>query len=250
MFDWRRRALGAALFLAISSLPAAAQKLQWTDVVYVPGRWQAGHIVAPAGADSLALVMRLDYYAAAPRWRMEVRRTTDGVNFGDATIVLGEGEKALVVTQLGTTPLEQHALGRDSLVRAATAMISSSGTRMGPASGPIVQRRPNGSVVRVAYRRSVRTPTFTDDNLNPRNASAGRQLLSRGLTSVGDQRSAAVVATAGARGVDKVRTPKGEVAVKPDSTAVLRMEQFSVGAARLEEFLRTGALGPYRENGT
>jgi hypothetical protein len=82
--------------------------------------------------------------------------------------------------------------------------------------------------------------------LNPRNQTAGRQLIAGRLTAVGDQRSASVVATAGARGVDRVRTPRGEVAVTPDTMAVRRMEQLAVGAMRLEDFLRQGGLGPYR----
>ena len=69
---------------------------------------------------------------------------------------------------------------------------------------------------------------------------------------MGDQRSASVVATAGARGVDNVQTPHGTVPVHPDSMAVVRMERFSVGSLRLEEFLRAGRLGAYatRQGGT
>jgi hypothetical protein len=241
----RRIAFGAIVLLCVAGGRAHAQKQQWTDIVYVPGRWQAGRIVPPAGADTLALVMRVDYFVAAPRWRAEIRRSADGVNFGEPVILLGEGQQALVVTQLGTTPFEQHALARDSLIRAVN-VFSVNGTRMGPPNGPIVERSKGGGVLRVAFRRSIRTPAFADDNLNPRNQTAGRQLLSKGLVTVGDQRSAAVVATAGARGVDKIKTPKGEVTVKPDSIAVLRMERFGVGAARLEEFLRAGGLGPYK----
>ena len=55
-----------------------------------------------------------------------------------------------------------------------------------------------------------------------------------------------MVATAGARGVDRVSTPRGEVPVRPDSMAIVRMERFAVGAMRLEDFLRLGGLGPYR----
>lgn len=231
------------------AVPAQAQKLQWSDVVYVPGRWQAGRLVSvpttnPA-TDSLALVMRVDYFASAPRWRAEIRRSGDGRSFGEAEILLGDRATVLAVTQLGTTPLDQHALGRDTLVRAAAAVFDAAGRRQGAAAGRIVERAAAGAVRRVVFRRSVRSPTFSDDVLNPRGQTAGRQLLAGRLTQVGDQRSASVVATAGARGVDRVRTPRGEVAVTPDTMAVVRMERLAVGAVRLEEFLRTGGLGPY-----
>ena len=65
---------------------AVAQRAQWTDVVYVPGRWSAGHIVAQA--DSLALMMRVDYFSAPPKWRAEIRRTTDGQTLGSPEILV------------------------------------------------------------------------------------------------------------------------------------------------------------------
>ncbi len=245
---------GRAMVLSVAALgalagPAVGQKLQWADVVYVPGAWQAGRLVPRSttntAADTLALVMRVDYFASAPRWRAEIRRSSDGVNFGEPTVLLGERTSASVVTQLGATPLDQHALGRDLLVRSAI-VFDANGRRTGVASGRIVDRAANGTVVRVAFRRSQRTANFSDDLLNPRGPSAGRQLIASRLTSVGDQRSASVVATAGARGVDRVRTPRGEVPVRPDSMAIVRMEHFSVGAMRLEDFLRQGGLGPYK----
>lgn len=244
-----RAGLIAATLLAAAAGVAHAQKLQWADVVYVPGAWQALRLVPRAttntATDTLALVMRVDYFANAPRWRAEIRRSSDGANFGDPTVLLGERTSVSVVTQLGATPLDQHALGRDSLVRAAI-VFDANGQRTGAANGRIVDRAANGAVQRVAFRRSQRTATFSDDLLNPRGASAGRQLIASRLTSVGDQRSASVVATAGARGVDRVRTPRGEVPVRPDSMAIVRMERLSVGAMRLEDFLRLGGLGPYR----
>ena len=219
---------------------AAAQKLQWTDMIYVPGRWQAGKVVAPAGKDTLALVMRVDYFARKPRWRAEIRRTLDGASFGEPTIVLGDKQKALVVTPLGTTPLAQHALGKDPLILGAV-VFDAQGNRTGTANG--AQR----DATRVAFRRTARTPMFNDADLDPAKQTAGRQIISKSLASVGNQRSASVVATAGARGVDKVRTPKGEIEVTPDSIAVFRMERTNVGAMKLEEFLRAGRLGPYKE---
>jgi len=227
------------LLLCAADASAQTQKVQWTDMVYVPGRWQAGQVVAPAGKDSLALVMRIDYFARVPRWRMEIRRTKDGATFADPVTILGEKQKALVVTQLGTTPLDQHALGKDALVRAAL-VFDANGNRTGIANGVVKD------ATRVAFRRSARTPTFDNADLDPAKQTAGRQFISKSLVSVGNQRSAAVVATAGARGVDKVRTPAGMIAVKPDSVAVKNMERLVVNAITLEDFLRAGKLGPYK----
>jgi len=245
-----RRTFAAAAVLLAALAPAALaqQRSQWSDAVYVPGRWQAGRLVpvrtANQATDTLALVMRVDYFANPPRWRAEIRRTADGQNFGDPQVVLGDRADVQVVTALGATPLARHALGGDSLVRAAL-VVDANGRPQGAANGRVVDRAADGSVRRVVFRRTQRSATFDDAMLDPRNRSAGRNFLSSRLAAVGDQRSTAVVATAGARGVDRVQTPRGEVPVTPDSLAIQRMERFVVGALTLEEFLRQGALGPY-----
>ncbi len=233
---------GAVVLALVAAGPARAQKAQWTDVVYVPGTWSGGRIVARA--DSLALLMRVDYFSAPPKWRAEIRRTRDGQTLGAPDILVGQGSRATVVTPLGATPLEQHVLGQDPLVRAAV-VFNGAGRRTGPASGRIVERLPDGKVGRVVYRRVVRNPSFDTALLDARNRSSGRTLLASGIAVVGDQRSASVVATAGARGVDRVQTPGGAVAVTPDMAAIARMDRFAVGSVALEEFLRAGGLGPY-----
>ena len=177
----------------------------------------------------------------APRWRAEIRRTKDGVNFAEPIILIGEGRNARVVTPLGTTPLDQHAAGRDSLVRAAV-VFDESGKRTGVANGAVI----DAASARIAYRRTARAPNFNTESLNPRNQALGRQLISRSLVSVGDQRSVTVVATAGARGVGRVKTARGDVVITPDTLAVKRMERFAISAVRLEDFMRTAGLGPYR----
>jgi hypothetical protein len=247
--------LAAVLLLAIwPSGRLLAQRTQWSDAVYVPGRWQAGRLVRAttrnAATDTLALVMRVDYFANPPRWRAEIRRSTDGRSFGTPEVVFGNGATVQVQTPLGATPLARHAVGRDSLVLAAVAVMDAAGRARGPAAGRIAEvAGAAGPVTRVVFRRPRRNPTFSDDLLNPGRQAGGRVLLASGIQSVGDQRSASVVATAGARGVDRVRTPRGEVPVRPDTAAVTRMERFAVGAVRLEEFLRVGALGPYSTRG-
>jgi hypothetical protein len=225
--------------LALCAAEAGAQKVQWTDMVYVSGKWQAGKVVAPAGNDTLALVMRVDYFARAPRWRAEIRKTADGISFADPITIIGEKDKAVVLTPLGTTPLEKHALNRDSLVKAAI-VFDAKGERKGIANGVV------RDATRVAFRRTAKVPTFDNADLDPKKQTASRQFISKGLVSVGNQRSASVVATAGARGVDKVKTPAGEITVTPDSIAVLRMDRMVIGAMKLEDFLRAGKLGPYK----
>jgi hypothetical protein len=244
----RRGLLLAGLLGAGMAGELPAQRAQWTDIIYVPGHWAGSRLVprrtADPGSDSLALVMRVDYFSAPPRWRAELRRTTDGQTLGTPEILVGEGARALVVTPLGTTPLAQHALGQDPMVR-ALVVFDRSGRRQGPVSGRFVERGAEGGVARVVFRRAVRNPSFDTSLLNPGGRSAGRTLLASGIASVGDQRSASVVATAGARGVDKVHTPNGEVPVTPDSAAVKRMDRYAVGAIALEDFMRAGGLGPY-----
>ena len=240
----------AALLLAGSAGVARAQKAQWSDAVYVPGRWAAGRLVttstANAATDSLALIARVDYFASPPKWRAEVRRSSDGTTMGDTPdVIINDGSRIVVVTQLGATPLDQHALGRDPLVRAAVAIFAAGGRRQGATTGRIVEKDAAGKVARVVFRRAARSASFDDALLNPGGATAGRNLLAGNLRAVGDQRGASVVATAGARGVDRVSTPHGSVLVTPDSEAVKRMERYSVGTMALEEFLRRGRLGPY-----
>jgi hypothetical protein len=229
--------------------PAAAQKAQWTDVVYVPGRWAGGRLVAGTSSnpktDSLALVMRVDYFSRPPRWRAEIRRSGDGQTMGAPDVLVGDGAQVVVITALGSTPFEQHALGKDPLVRAVVAVLDATGRRQGPSSGRLAERAANGTVGRIVFRRAVPNANFADALLDAGARGGGRNLLASGITAVGDQRRASVVATAGARGVDRVKTPGGEVPVRPDSAAILRMERFTVGAVALEDFLRTGGLGPY-----
>jgi len=233
-----------ALAILAGAVPGRvlAQRAQWTDVVYVPGRWTAGHVVPQP--DSLALVMRVDYFSAPPRWRAEVRRTSDGQTMGAPEILVGSGDQAVVVTQLGTTPLDQHVLGRDPQVR-ALVVFDGAGRRKGVSSGQITERTADGKIARVVFRRAIRNPTFDTALLDPGNRAGGRTLLASGIAAVGDQRSASVVATAGARGVDRVKTPGGDVPVTPDTAAISRMEHYSVGSVALEAFLRGGGLGPY-----
>jgi hypothetical protein len=247
----RGRVAAAVLALLLGrAATASAQRSQWSDAVYVPGRWAGGRLVPAATSnpqsDTLALIARVDYFAAPPRWRAEVRRSADGKTLGNQPeVLIGNAAAVVVLTPVGATPFEQHALSRDPIARAAAAVFDQGGRRQGAASGRLVERGAGGAVARVVFRRPTRGAAFDDALLNPGGASGSRNLLSSNIRAVGDQRNAAVVATAGARGVDRVSTPGGQVRVTPDTMAVVRMERFAVGALALEEFLRLGRLGAY-----
>jgi hypothetical protein len=246
--------LAGAVLALQPPVSLSAQKVQWSDAVYVPGRWEARRLVRTAtrnaATDTLALVARVDYFVQTPRWRAEIRRTGDGQTVGNPDILLGNGATVSVVTPVGVVPLAQHALARDSLTLHAAAALDAYGRRRDAASGRLVQTAASGTVASVVFRRAARTASFADALLDPRRSAGGRDLLASGVQQVGDQRSASVVATAGARGVDRVQTPRGVVSVRPDSNAVWRMEQFAVGTLRLEEFLRKGGLGVYAVRAT
>ena len=247
---WDRVRLALAALLAAGTAAAAeAQKAQWTDVVYVPGRWAGGKLVSrkttDPRTDSLALVMRVDYFSAPPKWRAEIRRTADGQTMGNPDIL----DRRRDACRRGDG-------ARRDAAGAARARPGSAGPRghgVRPERSGAAGRRPgdwwsapqDGSVGRVVFRRSVKNPSFADALLDPGARSGGRNLLASGIAAVGDQRQASVVATAGARGVDRVKTPGGDVPVTPDSVAIRRMEAFVVGAVSLEDFMRTGGLGPY-----
>ncbi|HEY2806960.1 MAG TPA: adenylate/guanylate cyclase domain-containing protein [Gemmatimonadales bacterium] len=245
-----RRTTAVLLALLVGAATAGrAQQSQWSDAVYVPGSWTGGRLATKttsnAATDSLALIARVDFFSHAPRWRAEIRRSTNGTAFADTPdILIGDGAHVVVLTQLGATPFAQHALNRDSLARAVVATIDAAGHRRGAATGRLTEKSPDGKVARVTFRRAGRG-SFDEALLNPGGASASRNLLASNIRAVGDQRNASVVATAGARGVDQVNTARGQVRVNPDSNAVRRMEAYNVGAMALEEFLRTGRLGVY-----
>ncbi|MFI5280205.1 MAG: hypothetical protein ACHQU1_06905, partial [Gemmatimonadales bacterium] len=150
---------------------ALAQRAQWSDAVYLPGRWSAGHFVPLVTRnpqpDSLALAFRVDYFSAPPRWRAELRRNANGQSLADQPdVLIGNGATVVVLTPVGATPLEQHALGHDALVLAAREVFDAAGRRRGAASGQIVERASNGMVARVVFRRPTRSAAFDDALLN------------------------------------------------------------------------------------
>ncbi len=173
-----RRAAGAAVvLLALAAGSLRAQQTQWSDAVYLPGKWVNGRVTQSAAwADSLALVARIDYFLHAPKWRAEIRRSTNGQTFADQPdVIINDGSRVVVVTQVGSAPFAEHALARDPVATAAVAVLDPQGRRRGAASGRITERATGGAVARVVFRRAVRG-SFDEALLNP-GGSAGRGLL-------------------------------------------------------------------------
>jgi adenylate cyclase len=231
-------AVVALLLGCVLAAPLAAQSgpARWTDWVYQPGHWRAAelvpHATVNADTDSLALLARVDVYARAPRWRAEVRAVVAGRTSGETIVVIGDGARAVVLTPLGSTPLAEHAAGRDPAVAAIVASFDATGTpRFG--EGRHAQRE-GGQVARVIVRAPARRGEFPEHLLAAGSGGrAARSLVRLGVQSLNEGRSQAVVASAAARGVTRVRTPDGE------------MERRPLDLLELEAFLRAGRLGPY-----
>ncbi|HEX8904625.1 MAG TPA: hypothetical protein VF771_07270, partial [Longimicrobiaceae bacterium] len=238
----------AALLLALAPHQASAQaKQRWTDRVYQPGRWQRGQLVAwnvgnPAAADSLALVAQVDGYAKTPRWRAEVRKVGGDGRLGDPTVLVGERNRVVVVTGVASAPLEQNAAKDDPIVQAVVAQFDQAGALKQPGAGRIVQRAA-GKIARVVVRRPALQGDFPDGLLA---MSRGRRtvndLVSRTTGQVASSRTASLAPTAGARGVTQVQTPQGTISVNPDPAAVLAMDQRTVDAVAVDQFVREGRL--------
>jgi adenylate cyclase len=236
--------------LPIFSGPSTAQaqdRLRWSDRIYVPGEWQDGILrLRPApelNTDSLALVALAEGFAAPPRWRIEFQVVEGGTELAEPDVLVGESDRAWVITALGSTPLEEHALAEDELLRFILATVVErldQGTGEGVAW--IAEEEDDG-VIRALRRQALARTDFSDDLLaRGRAGRLGRQLLRFSAEEVGDQRDRELVAAAGTRGV-RVRTVDGEVEITPDIQAILRLERRSVNLLELDRFLREGGLG-------
>lgn len=237
-------------FLLIQARAAEAQegeRARWLDRVYVPGSWSGAeirpHPTTRADIDTLALVAQVDGYAAPPRWRMEFRTIEDGRNFTEPRVLVGRGEETWVLTALGSTPLEEHAMAEDPLVRFLVGTVPGGAPRLPGPPGRLVDREAeSGRVLRILHRQPLARADFSDDLLaTGRGTRLGRRLLRHTAEDVGDQREEEMVAAAGARGV-RVRTVDGEVEIIPDMVAIARLESRSLSPVELDRFLREGGL--------
>ncbi len=246
------RAALSGLLLGITTFAAgdvgAQTEARWTDLVFQPGTYEEAQFVpravSVADSGSLALVAAVDVYSAPPRWRAEVRVVEGGVRLADdPVILLAEGETVQVLTPLGATPLAEHAAGGDPLVRSVANRFDELGRSRGPESGRIVETGPSGAAGWVLIRRPVARGEFPDSLLATGTASRlGRSLARFGITAAGGERREQVVASAGARGVARVRTVDGEIEVMPDTAAVRAMQGEGIDFLELVRFWRGGGL--------
>jgi adenylate cyclase len=236
--------------LPVLSGPSEAQaqdRLRWSDRVYVPGQWHEGTLrlrtATGLSPDSLALVALAEGFAAPPRWRIEFQVVEGGTELGEPGVLVGENDRAWVLTVLGSTSLEDHVLGEDEILRfIVAALLQALDQGIGDGVTWIAEEE-NGEVIRALRRQALARTDFSDDLLSRGRAGRlGRQLLRLSAEEVGDQRDRELVAAAGTRGV-RVRTVDGEVEIIPDIDAILRLERRSVNLLELDRFLREGGLG-------
>jgi hypothetical protein len=218
-------------------------RARWTDWVYRPGRWSGGQVVTlrttDADTDSLALIARVEVYSAPPRWRAEVAQVTDGEALATPVVVIGGDGEPVVLTALGSSPLAQHVANQDPVVQRVVAGFGPDGRPLRPPPARIVEGGGGAEVTFVILRRPVARAEFDDNLLAAGSAGRlGRSLGSFGVASLAGERRTDVVASAGARGVARVRTVDGEIVVNPDTAAVRRLEAVDIGLIELERFLR------------
>jgi adenylate cyclase len=248
------RALSLALLAAaaFTASPLHAQtpaRTRWTDWVYRPGRWNGTTLVPLSttnqATDSLALVARVEGYSVAPRWRLEFVRTTDGINFSPPLVVIGGSAQPVVLTELGSAVLSEHVAWQDPAVRNAVEAFRPDGRVFPPAPARVVKTGAGGVVELVVLRRAVARAQFSDELVSAGTVGRlGRSLGRLGIQAVGGERRTDVVASAGARGVARVRTVNGEIVIMPDTAAIRRLET-DVDLTELERFMRelTGGAG-------
>jgi adenylate cyclase len=230
-----------------------AARGRWTEWYYQAGEWRGSQLVlrrtSNADTDSLALVARVDVYSAPSRWRAEIVRVEAGTTAEDTDVLVGDGQRVVVLTALGSTPLDEHQLADDPITRAVTANFNPQGRARQRSAGRSVTRE-DGQVTFVVVRDVPARGEFPDHLLVAGQASrAARGLMRLGVQRLDAGRSEAVVATAAARGATRVRTSRGEITVDPDVAGILRMDARRIDILELERFMREGRLGSHAATG-
>jgi hypothetical protein len=182
---------------------------------------------------------RITVYQDGPRERLEIR-PVEGDALGEPIVIVSNGRSYQLVTKVGATPLLESAPAKEPLVRLVLA---------GPA-GEAPQHRtvsvPSGG--QGVVLRSAVDPDFdSGDAFQLRLPQVGGGLLKSGLSQFSAAQSTQLTASAGARGVDQIRTADGTISVTPDPEAVRRMEAQAVSEVELEGFKLEGGLAPYDE---
>jgi hypothetical protein len=173
-----------------------------------------------------------------------------GDRLEEPLVLVSTDGQVRVVTAVGATPLARHAAADDPLVRAVVRQFDDAGRLRSPEAARRVERAADGRVEWVVVRRAAARPQVTDALFETRRgALIGRQVGRLGVRAAGGERRQEVVQTAAARGVVRVQTPDGEIAVDPDTAAVRRMVALAVSPVELDRFMREAGVGPYAARG-
>jgi hypothetical protein len=182
---------------------------------------------------------RITVYQDGPRERLEIRQV-EGEGLGEPIVIVSNGRSYHLVTKVGATPFAESAPSKEPFVRLVLA---------GPA-GEAPQHRTvavaSGGQA-VVLRNAVDADFDAGDAFQLRLPQVGGGLLKSGLSQFSAAQSTQVTASAGARGVDQIRTADGTISVTPDPEAVRRMEAQAVSEVELEGFKLEGGLAPYDE---
>ena len=226
---WAQDDLGATLAERQKAVPKGRHAFQETWLLPAPDA--AGQPNRFAG--------RITVYQDGPRERLEIRRV-EGELLGEPIVIVSNGRSYQLVTKVGATPLAESAPASEPFVRLVLA---------GPA-GEAPQHRsvplPSGGEAIVL--RSAVDPDFdSGDAFQLRLPQVGGGILKSGLSQFSAAQNTQLTASAGARGVDQIRTADGTISVTPDPEAVRRMEARAVSEVELEGFKLEGGLVPYDE---
>lgn len=222
--------LGAVLEKRAGSVPDGPRAFQETWLL--PAE-------APTATDpaNTRFAGRVHVYQQAPKERLEIHRVVDG-ELADPVVVVLDGNRYLLVTPVGATPFLESDPAQDPFIRMILA---------GP-PGPAPPHRTvpaAGGFAAVVLRHGEAGAFDTKKAFATELPRGGAGLLS-GLSSFSAAGETEVVASAGARGVDRIRTATGTITVVPDEQAVEWMESTTrVPVAELERFRREARLAPY-----
>ncbi|MGH7571500.1 MAG: hypothetical protein ACREMK_06620 [Gemmatimonadota bacterium] len=219
--------LGALLAGRQEAVPRGRHAFQETWLLRAGG--------ADAGPNEFA--GRATFYQDGPRERIEIRGVEDGT-LEDPIVVVSNGRSYHLVTRVGSTPLVESAPADDPLLRLVLA---------GP-PGDAPQHRtvpvPGGGQATV-LRNAIEPDFDSGDAFQLRLPQVGGGLLKSGLSQFSAAQNTQLTASAGARGVDQIRTANGSISVTPDPDAVRWMDAQAVSEVELEGFKLEVGLAPY-----
>jgi hypothetical protein len=205
------------------------------------GAWQETWLVprsgaVAAGAGDTEFGGRVQVRHDEGRERIEIRRVVDG-KLGPPMVVVGDDDGYWLVTRVGAVPFAGSDPARDPFVGLVLAGP--------PGAAPPHRTVPaTGGIAAVVLRHPL-PADFDDDAFAIRRTALSGDRIAGGLSSFSAAGDAEVVASAGARGVEQVRTANGTVAVTPDSAAVAWMETQAPSAVDAETFKLESGLAPY-----